>query len=131
MSARPTDEQMTSLDIDFAGSINPYGAVVGKDYLVLGLVFSRARSMIGTDLGVAYEEHGYILHAPLIMFEVIDPRASSKWVLRRSQAGDLCLWPPSFFTDYYQDLLSDGDPETVRDFQRVYAELREESGFAI
>ncbi len=44
--------------------------------------------------------------------------------------GDLCLWPPSFFDDYYHDLLSDGDPETVRDFQRVYAELREESGFA-
>ena len=86
--------------------------------------------MIGTDLGVAYEEHGYILHAPLVMFEMIDPRASSKWVLRRSQVGDLCLWPPSFFTDYYHDLLSDGDPETVKDFQRVYAELREESGFA-
>jgi hypothetical protein len=43
--------------------------------------------------------------------------------------GDVCLWPPSFFAEFYHDKLSDGDPEIAKDFQRVYSELAEESGF--
>jgi hypothetical protein len=130
-ATKPTTEEATVASIDFGGLANPYAVTIGKLYLVLGLVFPRTPSLLGTDGAITYTENDwYILQAPLAMFEVIDPRASAKWILRRSQMGDLCLWPPSFFDDYYHDLLSDGDPETVRDFQRVYAELREESGFA-
>lgn len=117
--------------IDFGGLANPYAVTVGRLYLVLGLAFPRLPSLLGTDGAITYTENDwYVLQAPLAIFEVVDPRASAKWMLRRNQMGDLCLWPPSFFADYYHDLLSDGDSETVRDFQRVYAELREESGFA-
>ena len=127
---KPTEEEIATLAIDFGGSQNPYAVTVGKSYLVLGLVFPRVPSLLGIGGAITYTENEwYIMQAPLVMFDIVDPRVSAKWIMGRSQMGDLCFWPPSFFTEYYHDKLSDGDPKLVEDFRRIYAELQEESGF--
>lgn len=108
----------------------PYGLTLGKTYVVLGLTFPKVPSLLGTDGAITYTENDwYILQAPLVLFDVVDPRMSSKWVLGRNQLGDMCIWPPSFFAEFYHDRLSDGDPDLVEDFRRIYAELVTESGF--
>jgi hypothetical protein len=129
---KPSDEQAAALAIELGRLQSPYAVTVGKSYVVLGLVFGREPSLLGTDGAITYtENNAYILSAPLVMFDIVDATASAIWVMRRSQMGDWCLQPPSFFAEYYADRLSDGDPEFAEDFQRVYAELRKESGFEI
>jgi hypothetical protein len=129
-AAKPTSEEAAALAIDLGGLPSPYSLTVGKTYLVLGLTFPRVPSLLGTEGAITYTDNeAYVLQAPLVLFDVIDPRLSTKWVVGRNQMGDVCLWPPSFFAEFYHDKLSDGDPEIAKDFQRVYSELAEESGF--
>jgi hypothetical protein len=126
----PSDKEAAAAGIDLGGMSNPYGLTLGKTYVVLGLTFPRETSLLGTNGAITYTENdSYVLQAPLVLFDVIDARISSKWILGHNQLGDVCLWPPSFFAEFYHDRLSDGDPELVEDFQRVYAELVAESGF--
>ena len=131
-SIKPSDSEAAAASIDFTGLRQPYAVTVGKSYVVLGLTFSNAPSLLGTDGAITYTENDrYILSAPLAMFEIVDPRPSTKWTFGRSQNGEWCFWPPSFFADFYADKLSDGDPAMVDDFQRIYAELRAESGIEL
>lgn len=129
-SIKPSNQEAAAASIDFTGLRQPYDVTVGKSYVALGLVFSSVPSLLGTDGAVTYTENDfYIMSAPLVMFEIVDPRPSAKWTFGRNQNGEWCFWPPSFFTNFYADKLSNGDPALVNDFQRVYAELRAESGF--
>jgi hypothetical protein len=128
-ATQPTDDEAAATGIDLGGLSNPYALTLGKVYVVLGLTFPRVPSLLGTDGAITYTENeSYVLQAPLVLFDIVDARASSKWVLGRNQVGDLCIWPPSFFAAFYHDRLSDGDPELRKDFQRLYAELAAESG---
>lgn len=71
---KPTAEEIAALSIDLGGSQKPYAVTVGKSYLVLGLVFPRVPSLLGTDGAITYTENEwYIMQAPLVMFDIVDP----------------------------------------------------------
>ncbi len=40
--------------------------------------------------------------------------------------GAITLWPPSFYKEFYHDHLSEGVPEVVHDFERIYSLLSAE-----
>ena len=128
-ATKPSNEEAAAAGIDLGEMSAPYGLTLGMTYVVLGLTVPRVPSLLGTDGAITYTENDwYILQAPLVLFDVVDPRMSSKWVLGRNQLGDVCIWPPSFFAEFYHDRLSDGDPELLEDFRRIYAELVTENG---
>ena len=127
---RPTPEEAAVLGI-VVESPEPYMVTLGKSYVALGLMFPRNSTLLGNELAVAITDNeSYVAHAPLVLFDVVDDRVSSMWILRRNQAGALCLWPPSFFADFYHDDLSSGVPSIVENFLQVYGALRSESGFS-
>jgi hypothetical protein len=121
--------QLTSLSI--VPSRNQYSVTLRRKYLVLGLTFVKNTSLVGNEGAVAItDNNSYVVHAPLAIFDILDNRVSSNWRFGKNQLGDICLWPPSFFRDYYLDDLIEGVPEVVDDFRRVYEDLRIESGFS-
>jgi hypothetical protein len=72
-------------------------------------------------------DSGYLYPVPLCLFEVIDGRVSQHWQVRQYEDGDLTLWPPSFYREYYHDDLIEGVPEVVDDFRRVRIQIEDEN----
>jgi hypothetical protein len=99
----------------------------GKFYLVIGLTCNEKPSAYGR--GVILEvidDFGRWSMAPICLFHVTDPRPSRYWTVQKYGDMGLQLLPESFFRDYYHDLLTDGDPEVVADFERVLSLLKAE-----
>lgn len=93
---------------------------------MIGLTFSFGNIGIGCFLE-NISDYGRLTSAPECLFETVDPRVSKFWELKLLDNGDILLWPPSFYQDYYHDDLSEGVPEIVSDFKRVYQMLEKES----
>ncbi len=122
----PTNEELQRLGFDQRIEHRFY-VTPHQVYPVLGMTFLTESSALGA--GVTLEiidDFDRWALAPLILFEIIDPRPSRYWLARRLGNGDLALWPESFSRDYYHDDLTDGVPEVVADFRRVRALLEAE-----
>ena len=125
---RPTPAEAATLGISTRPS-EAYSVTLHKTYVVLGLSFlhhDTSHLGRGTALAITDNEN-YMVHAPLVLFEMVDRRVSAKWICNENALGNLCLYPPSFFEEYYFDDLIEGMPNVVADFRKVYAELSEES----
>jgi hypothetical protein len=63
---------------------------------------------------------------PACLFRIEDPRCSGYWQIREESDGAVHLWPPSFFTDYYHEDLSEDVADVVDDYNKVLSLLRSE-----
>ena len=119
LSAELSDEQRKKLNL---WSRHRYLNVIrpGRVYTVLGITFVRDSSVYGN--GPAFDirnDDGDCVGVPSAQFEVIDPRASRYWIARLKDVDAFTLWPEPFYKEYFHDILSDGAPEYVAEFERV------------
>jgi hypothetical protein len=116
----PTEEQARTLGNHYRQDKQVFHVTVGCEYLVYALTFMDGALWIELK-----EEFGYLHRAPLCLFEIADGRVSSYWEVRwRNQ--DLCLWPTSFYREYYFDDLIEGFPEVLDDFRQVSVSMESE-----
>lgn len=100
----------------------------GEIYLVLGLSFLWNARLFGSGMTLQVKnDYGRPTWAPACLFEIIDSRVSSYWELKIDGDGDVHLWPPSFYRDYYHDDLSEEVPAVLEDYKRVVALLQAET----
>jgi hypothetical protein len=87
---------------------------LGKEYSVLAMTVCARAWFHGASLVYqVVSDHGQINHCPFWMFEVVEDSIPSFWKVRHESNGDVLLWPPEFFMDFFHDRLSDGDPRYV------------------
>jgi hypothetical protein len=60
------------------------------------------------------------------LFEILDPRPSAFWRVKKQNDVDLTLWPEEFYRKFFHDDLSEGIPEIVETFNQVVGRLRHE-----
>src|SRR5437764_14847515 len=117
ISSQPDRTQAQRLGKNYIEGRQQFGLVVGEIYTVFGLRVRSGELWIDTVDPGTYP--GYLYSAPLLLFDIVDPRIPSIWEVHRNSEGDLRLAPPSFFGDFYFDDLFEEDPGTVEDFLRV------------
>jgi hypothetical protein len=102
-----------------------YNVTIGRQYLVYGLQFNKD--------GSTYIEHlsdsGNLSEAPLDLFKIKDGKVSQYWQMKIWEDGNITIWPPSFYKEYYHDDLSEGIEENVQDFASITKLLEEEQRF--
>lgn len=119
----PPDDLVEKLGPGYSVNQRYYGLTPYQEYLVVGLACWYG-TVPHVDI-VNDDEH--LRRVPLTMFRISDPRVSCYWEAREQPDGTLTLLPPSLYDiEFYQDRLSDGDPEVVQDFARVRTELDSE-----
>ncbi len=131
MKVRCVQNKVRLEDLDRLGFVRgapgDFDLTPEKFYLVIGVTCNEKASDCGR--GVILEvldDFGRWSMAPICLFHVTDSRLSRYWIVRQYGEMGLRLWPESFFRDYYHDLLTDGDPEVVADFERVLSLLKAE-----
>jgi len=99
----------------------------GKEYLVLGLVYSPASSSYaGYPVVEIKNDSGGLSTVPIFMFEITESSPSKSWVISIENRV-LKMLPKSFYGDFYHDDLSEGVPETVDDFNIIVKRIESES----
>jgi hypothetical protein len=102
-----------------------YNVTIGRQYLVYGLQFNED--------GSKYIEHlsdsGNLSEAPIELFKIIDGKVSKYWQMKIWEDGNVTMWPPSFYKEYFHDDLSEGIEENVQDFIALTKLLEEEQEF--
>ena len=84
---------------------------VGETYIGFAMTVMDAR--VWVDI---LSPHRYLYPVPLSLFDIQDGSMPASWICRW-HGGMLQLGPPEFFTDFFHDLLSDGDATTVEIFE--------------
>lgn len=104
-------EQTNALGLPPDGIILDYRLTVGEEYLVIGLTFELGTANDGAGVYAhVLLPNGDLAYSHLYLFEVIDPRASCYWHVRKVQfAGEqfIELLPPTLF-----DMLTTFDDDT-------------------
>jgi hypothetical protein len=108
--------------LDQVGQTDIYNFNVGEIYTVLGLSCG-----VDIDGGALLHLAGphYLLAAPLCLFDIVDPRPSRYWIARKTE-HTLSLRPEALHIDYFQDRLSDGDPELIPIYRELCARMESE-----
>jgi len=118
----PNENQAQQLSKNYSHGRQEFHLVLGEEYVVFGLSILGGAAWV--DLVTDSE---YPVPVPLCLFEITDGRVSQYWEARFYEDGDLTLWPPSFYKEYYHDDLSEGVSEVVEDFKRVRAFIEAEA----
>lgn len=127
LSVSPSPEQLAAFGEGYYKN-QSFGVQPGTTYTVLGLTFHVRSNLYGTNVTAAIDDNdGRLVEVPLCLFEVVDDRSSRYWVIRRWEDGTVALWPPSFFSEFYHDDLSEGVPEVVSDYERVKRQIETEA----
>lgn len=105
-----------------------YDLTKSKEYVVLGLSY-----FLNSDIYANYpvieikNAAGGMTSAPLFLFKVIDDTPSKYWHIKfNKEENILCMWPESFYRDFYHDDLSESVPEIKNDFIKVCEVLEQE-----
>jgi hypothetical protein len=93
-----------------------YSITSGKEYTVFGLSFLFGSDGNGCFIQIL-SDYEHLITVPIALFEIVDKRLSVLWELKIFNDGDVTLWPPSFYRDYYHDDLSEDIPDVVLDFK--------------
>ena len=128
ISALPSKEQAKRLGQNFRPGKQQFGIKPDERYVVFGL--HTLGSEIWVDIMDPDLEPGYLFEAPLMLFEIVDPRVSKFWEMRITAKGQFKIAAPSMFTDYYFDRLFESVPEVVQDFIQLRARMEAEAGWS-
>jgi hypothetical protein len=125
ISEKLTSEQITALGKNYFSN-QDYHITIGKEYLVLGLIFSSGK--IGNGCFVEHlTDYGHYVLSPICLFDVIDKRISKYWKFEIDNDGDYRLWlPPTVKTYYHNDTSEEDELDVVADFLRMKKLLEEE-----
>ncbi|SRR5579884_2198927 len=97
---------------------------VGKEYLVLGIVYIMESPQYGnTALFEILDDDDHLILYPAVLFEVTDGRCSRFWRAAIHKDGAVTLRPEEFYRQYFHDDLSEGDPDTRNVFRAVLGRL--------
>lgn len=101
----------------------------GREYVVIGVDFAVDSRVHGTGTWLhLVNDDDRLSWAPLGLFDVTDPRVSSQWELRQHADGQVTLWPPALYREFFHDDLSEREAEVIAEFQRVRESLEAEAG---
>lgn len=137
------EEQIEELDIQLhPREQSIYGSylTIGKEYLVFGLQFQVDPNKHDTGPKVTITpDIGYVVSFPLGLFQITDPRVSRYWEARSLSVATIGFYPSSFYREsdrnypptwygesYLNDLIEEGEPGTIEDFERGCALLESE-----
>jgi len=122
----PSEDEMTYLGPKFFKE-RDFHVTIGREYIVFALTFLAEPDFAGRGLFVdIVTDFGHLVGVPLCLFSIIEGSASRYWEIREGKAGQITMWPQSFYREYYHDDLSEGVPEIVQDFNRVRALIEAE-----
>ena len=95
--------------------IKDFGLTTGQNYWVYGI------TILGGEPWVYVLSPSEYLHpVPLCLFRVIDGQVSKYWIANLDLQGNLEISYPTIVDNpYYLDKLSESNPATVEDFQRI------------
>jgi len=124
LSPLPDEDQARRLGVgrNYLPGRQQFGLVADKEYVVFGLSI-----MDGEGWAYVLSDSGLLHPVPLLLFEVIDSRASRYWHVDVFPTGNLRIAPESFRQPYYFDDLSESRPEVVRDFARIRSVIEAEA----
>jgi hypothetical protein len=112
MRVRAVAERLSSQQREAIGGIargRHFAERVGVEHLVLGMQFGFNSRVLGSGVWVCFEdEAGNGVIAPLVQFEVIDPRASRHWELHQPHPTEAMLWPRAFQRPHFFEDVADG-----------------------
>lgn len=101
---------------------NNFSLSVGKEYVVFGLTFEFLESGNGCFVQILSDSN-HLVHVPIILFEIIDNRMSKFWELKNFPDGNVAIWPPTLYREFYHDDLSEDTIEVTEDFKRVKEQI--------
>lgn len=104
---------------------NHFSISIGKEYTVFGLTSSFGDMGCGCFVQLL-SDYDHLVHIPIVLFEIVDSRLSKYWELKRFADGDIAIWPPSLYQEYYHDDLSEDVYEVIEDFKLVKAQILHE-----
>jgi hypothetical protein len=121
-----SDEQRRNAQVrGFMHSV--YQVTVGRDYVVLAMSFFISSPVHGNACILFVEDDaGRCMPIPSVLFAVIDQRSSSHWRAKFEDDGAVSFWPEEFFTKYFHDDLSNGDPAAQVLFKSVLLRMKGE-----
>lgn len=117
VSAQPNGDRWTTESLPSEG----WDLELGREYLVYGI-----RILGGLPWLDVRSDFGYIYAAPFDVFDVVDGRLPSDWVVGRVGDDGFAVWPEPFWSPYFHDDLIEGNPtrvQTADHVQRVLARL--------
>ncbi len=108
---------------------NPEWALtVRREYLVLGIRFLLHLPHFGSApvLEIQEDNRHYCVSIPSCLFEIVDPRPSRFWVVKKQGDFDLALWPEEFYARFFHDDLTEGVKAVREVYQAVVKKLEQE-----
>lgn len=95
---------------------------LNDEFLVYGLSIEKGINYVDIYDG------NHLIGVPINLFKVIDNRISKYWEIKVYDDETITLWPKEFYTKYFHDNLSEGDPETVKAFKEAKEKMNLEFG---
>lgn len=104
-----------------------YHVTQGREYVVYGLSFAVGSNVHGTGVWVhIVSDHDHLTWAPIVLFEIVDPRSSRYWEARM-QKSVFALWPRVFYRPHFHEELADGDVAAALEFSETRKMIEDES----
>lgn len=108
---------------DRVGNIR-YRFTVGKEYIVLGI--SHSGGTEGTKLWIKDDPGNYFVPTPLNLFEIVDPKVSSHWIVK-IESDKILISARDFLDPLFLDGLTNMDQKCVDVFRRISSMLEAET----
>lgn len=114
MTSTPTPQQAIRLGSRFNVEQQRFSVEPGLMYLVFGV-----ETYNGTAWVMIEHEAGYLVSAPILLFEIVDDRIPCDWRLKVEEGGDLRLLPSELLDPFFLDDLSEGVPHVLEAFRAM------------
>jgi len=110
----PTLPQSVRLGPHYRPGEQEFPVELGSQYVVYGLRLWGSGAWIDIENDV-----GYLVTVPLCLFEVVDGRVPTIWLLHVDDDGDIALLPEAFHEPFFMSDLADGKTEAWRALAQV------------
>lgn len=124
MRVRCLRTALTREELDHIGPVWPrsnfHDLVEGQTSLVFGIYTYNGAVWLRIE-----SKSGYLYPVPVVLFEVVDARASRFWEVR-FRDGDFDCAPSLLFDEYFMDDLAESVPEVVARFSELRAQMDSE-----
>lgn len=128
MVVKCISQKLNNEQVEFVADIfksSDFHVTIGKEYLIYGMTFNPSE---GNKICLVQHisDNGHLVSSPILLFEVVDNRASQFWKIRLLPSGDVTLWPESFYKEFFHDDLFEEVPEIVDNFMKVKSLMENE-----
>ena len=124
ISVKLNEDQLFVLG-KYSSAKNHFSISLGEEYVVFGLTFEFNEFGNGCFVQIL-SNNNHLVHVPITLFDIIDERMSKYWELKKFPGGNIAIWPPTLYKEFYHDDLSEDVPEVVEDFKRIKEQILSE-----